>query len=275
MKRILQRVAIYFLAILAGLALFACAFGNKLVFVPTVDTREQWERSKTLPTATEEIGLQSKDGTKLCAWASKAPDARAAILFLHGNGGNLRSSFGHIEALQKIPALVLAIDYRGYGISEGSPDEEGLYQDAQAAYAWLRAQGFESKDIFVYGQSLGGAVAIELARREPVAGIVLEATFTSIGDMAKRVVPLVPLGWAIGPKFKSADKVAELRVPKLHFHGRNDEVVPFALGRKLFDAAAEPKRWMEYAQMRHNEWPGNREKDWLEAIQAFIEESRK
>lgn len=275
MKRVFRILLGAAVAAPVCLALFAMAFGNRLVFLPSpYDPAEAGVRSfSTVPI--EDVEILAEDGTRLHAWWMRPQEAKAAILFLHGNAGSVANRIGYLLALQKIPAAVLVLDYRGYGRSEGSPSEAGVCEDARASYRWLRGQGWASSSIFLYGESLGGAVAIDLAGREPVAGIIVQTTFTSIGDMAKQVIPWIPLGWAIGPKFASIDKVGEIRVPKLHFHGRNDEIVPYGLGRRLFDAASQPKRWVEYPDMRHNEWPGAREKDWLFEIRAFIEESLK
>lgn len=268
--RILLLAVVAFVGLLS---LFAFAFGNRIVFQPGRWASGDGRVRNLSPLPVREIELSAKDGTKLFAWHLENPAAKATILFLHGNAGHIGHRIDYLIALQKLPVSIFLLDYRGYGKSEGTPSEEGLYEDAEAACDWLHARGVTPERLFLYGESLGGAVAIETASRRPVAGLILQATFTSVGDMARRMIPFLPLGWAIRAKFENLSKIGSIAAPKLHFHGLPDEVVPHELGKRLFSAAASPKRWVEYADMRHNEWPGAREKQWLEEIRRFLGEN--
>jgi hypothetical protein len=257
------------LVLLIGVAVF---FGDSFIFFPSPYPAGYWEAHKHSPAPVEDVAFTAADGVKLHAWYAKVPNARATFLVCHGNAGNVTDRIHYIQSLQKLRASVFVFDYRGYGKSEGSPSESGVYADAEAAYRWLVDRGVPAGRIVPYGESLGGAVAVELAARVPVGGLILQCTFSSLHDMTGQVLPILPLGWFMRSKFASLAKVPKLQVPKLHFHGRPDTVVPCRLGRKLFDAAAEPKRWVEYPDLDHNDWPGRHEREWLSEIGRFLDE---
>jgi fermentation-respiration switch protein FrsA (DUF1100 family) len=143
------------------------------------------------------------------------------------------------------------LDYRGYGKSSGSPSEHGLYADADAAYLYLLDHGYSARQIILQGESLGTAVAVDLASRKDCAGVVLEAAFTSGGDVANTVLPFV--GHLVFRGFDSKRKIANIRAPLLFFHGDRDETIPFKLGRSFFDAAPEPKYFVEIPGAGHND----------------------
>jgi len=172
-------------------------------------------------------------------------------LFLHGNAGNVTHRFGHIRAITDAGSSVLILDYRGYGKSNGWPTEAGLYRDADAGYQFLRAAGYASGQILVHGESLGAAVAVDLASRNPCAAVVLEAPFTSARDMAKAVLP------GIGPlliwSFDSESKIARVLQPLLVIQGDHDEVVPTRLGEALFEEAPGRKSMWVIHGAGHND----------------------
>ena len=254
------------------LALFAMLFGDSFIYFPSKYPEGDWQLPAAASLSVKEVHFVADDGTKLHAWYAAAPNAKATLLVCHGNAGNVTNRYHYISYLQRVPFSVFVFDYRGYGKSEGTPGEKGVYADAEAAYRWLVAQGVPASSIIAYGESLGCAVAIELAGRVPLAGIVLQCAFTSIGDMTTQVVPVVPMGWAVPSKMRSIDKVPKLATPKLHFHSKADEIIPYRLGRALFEAAAEPKRWVEYDGLGHNDWPGRFENDWRAELVKFAAE---
>jgi len=254
------------------LAIVARFFGDRLVFFPDRYPTARWEAARAMsPVPLQDVFLTAADGVKVHGWYAKPERARVTFLVLHGNAGNIADRVHYVLALHDLPAAVFLLDYRGYGRSEGAPDEAGVYADAQAAYRWLVGQGVPANRIILYGESLGAAVAVDLAARVPLGGLILQCGFTSVADMARQVVPFLPLGGLMKSRFDAAAKIASVRAPKLHFHGRADEVVPFHLGRRLFEAAAQPKRWVEYPEMTHNEWPGRREQEWRAEIVKFVE----
>ncbi len=167
------------------------------------------------------------------------------VLFLHGNAGNISHRLEKLTMLHELGVNVLLLDYRGYGRSEGEPSEAGTYRDAEAALAWLMA-GPESvdpvADVVVYGESLGTGVAVELAVRQRVRGVILEAPFTSIPDVGQRLFPYLPVRWIARTRYENLQKIGRINSPLLILHSREDEIFGLAHAERLLAAAAEPKR---------------------------------
>jgi hypothetical protein len=202
----------------------------------------------------EELAITTEDGVGIHAWFLPARERRVSLLFLHGNAGNASHRLPNAAMLAAHGADVLLIDYRGYGLSEPvMPDEEGVYADARAGLAWLTEErGIPDREIVVFGRSLGGAVAVEIARGRPLAGLVLESTFTSVADVSKSLWGL-PLRFWLAEKLASIDKIREVTCPILFFHGDRDRLVPMQLGQRLFDAAPEPKNFEIVRGAGHND----------------------
>ena len=208
-----------------------------------------WEQQESL--GARDVWLRSSGGVKLHAWWAPAPDSQFATLYLHGNAGNISHRGSHLQAINRAGSSVLIPDYRGYGKSEGRPSERGLYADADAGYNYLRAQGYAPERIIVHGESLGTAVAVELAHCLPVGGVILEAPFTSAGDVAQRIIPLV--GPLLARGFRTKEKIASIDAPLLIIHGRQDQIIDFSMGQLLYEAAREPKSFWEIPSAGHND----------------------
>jgi pimeloyl-ACP methyl ester carboxylesterase len=214
----------------------------------------------------------------LRAWLipSAKPGAKV-ILYLHGNDVNVSTSIREVEPLRELGYSVFMIDYRGYGASDGAfPSEASVYQDAEAAWAHLVMSGVDPSDLYIYGHSLGGAVAVDLAARHPEAGgLVVESSFTSIYDMAmlSKPVALLPVKRFLKHRFESLGKVAKLRLPALYIHGTADEIVPFDMGRRLFDATPGFKRFAAIDGGRHDDNAVAGGSAFRSAISAFIEDT--
>jgi fermentation-respiration switch protein FrsA (DUF1100 family) len=234
------------LAVVAFTALYFWA--NGLVYFPIRFPDGEW-RQQTAVGATE-VWLTTRDGVRLNAWWVPASSGQLVTVFFHGNGGNLTHRTPHMRAIASAGSAVLIIDYRGYGKSAGTPAESGLYADADAAYEWLISQGHSPKKIIIQGESLGTAVAVELAGRKACAGVVLEAPFNSASQVAAGLLPL--LGPLVIRVYNSKEKVGKIRAPLLFIHGDRDEVIPYKLGRDLFDAAPEPKSFWTIPGAGHN-----------------------
>ncbi len=204
--------------------------------------------------AYQDVFPVTDDHVRLHGWFLPFSNAAKTLLIFHGNAGNIGHRLPWLKQLHDTGANVLIIDYRGFGRSEGAPFEKGLYKDARAAYAWWQ-QRPESKEekLILVGESLGGAVAIELAAHLPVAGLILQSTFTSAWDMAKTIMPLGLLQPLTGVRFDSADRITQITCPKLIIHGDRDNIVPFRLGKKLFDLAQKPKEFYEVPGASHND----------------------
>lgn len=219
----------------------------------------------------EDVTLTTADGVRLSAWFFPAdensPRRNLVMLVSHGNGGNITHRLPMARAFLGLGLGVLLFDYRGYGRSEGKLSEEGTYLDAQAAYGWLRQRGFS--EIIAFGESLGGAVATELALRENVAGLVLSNTFTNLGDMGSDWFPWFPVRWFQTVKYDTRSKLPRVTVPLLVMHSREDEVVPFRHAERNFAAANEPKLFWENHGL-HNETLSVAPDHYLAGIEKFL-----
>lgn len=194
----------------------------------------------------ESVTLQTTDGVHIRGWFVPCDPAKGVVLFLHGNAGNLTDVLIDVQEWRRLGYQVLAVDYRGFGESEGAPTEEGTYLDAEAAWSFLTTQKHvDPGRVVIHGRSLGGAVAIELARRHPPAALIVESTFTSLPDVGQVHYPLLPVHALARYRYDSVGKVSQLPCPKLFLHGRDDTLIPLAIGRRLFNAAASPKQFIE------------------------------
>ena len=219
--------------------------------------------------AAEDVFLETEDGVRVHAYWLPAPGATRALLFLHGNAGNASHRLPNADALRRLGTHVLLADYRGYGKSEGSPSEVGVYADARAALAHVTgARGVPEARVVLFGRSLGGAVAVELAQGRGLAGVVLESTFTSLADMAGA---LKPLAFLVGRPVDSAARIGAVRAPLLFFHGDADRIVPWALGRRLFELAPEPKAFETLRGAGHNDTVEVGGRAYLERIGRFLD----
>ena len=220
----------------------------------------------------EDVFLQAADGVQIHGYWLPAEGATRALLFLHGNSGNASHRLPNAAQLVGLGTHVLLLDYRGYGLSDGRPSEAGVYADARAGLAHLiEARGIEESRIVVFGRSLGGAVAVDLVQDRGVAGLILESTFTSVADMARSLLP--PAAPFVGGRFDSESKIARLRAPLLFFHGDRDEIVPFALGQRLFRAAPEPKAFEILEGAGHNDTVAVGGRPYFERIRRFLDQA--
>jgi uncharacterized protein len=232
-----------------GLLLLMRLFESHLIYFPGRQ-RTLISPAISLDLPTERVEIPTEDGITLVSWVIRSkPDSTGLwLLICHGNAGNL-SEFDrpmHYAGLRRLGLNLLAFDYRGYGESEGSPSEAGLYRDAQAAYRYLgEKQGVTPDRIIVFGHSLGSAVAVDLASRVPVAGLIVEGALTSAIDRGQELYPYIPVRWIAGSRFSSIEKISNVRAPKLFLHAIGDEVIPPAHGRRLYQAAPPPKTFVE------------------------------
>lgn len=215
---------------------------SRSVFYPTRDMPD-FPTLGGLPY--EDVYFQTSDHLTLNGWFIKSEEARATMLAFHGNAGNLSHRLEKIHLFHELGVNVFIIDYRGYGKSQGRPSEEGIYKDALAAYDYLLSRNdIDKNKLIFYGDSLGGVVAVDLATKQPAACLIVDSSFSSIADVSRTVFPFVP-GFVLAHKMDSVSKVKNISIPKLFIHSINDEIIPFALGKKLFDAAREPKEFLQ------------------------------
>ncbi len=192
------------------------------------------------------ITLNTEDDVKLDAWYLPVPDERGVILFCHGNAGNITHRLFTLELLYKLGFSVLIFDYRGYGKSQGETSEQGTYRDAEAAWQYLlQQQRYREDEIVIMGRSLGAAIAAELAHRHRPAAVILESSFTSVPDVAAELYPLFPVRWLSHLRYGTLDYLPSITSPLLIVHSRDDEIIPFPHGQRLFEAANSPKQFLE------------------------------
>jgi hypothetical protein len=212
----------------------------RLIYYPHFPTRQHEQTPNALGFAFEDVHLKTQDGTKVHGWfvpCQSSPNA-PTVLFLHGNAGNISHRVERLEIFRDLGVHLLLLDYRGYGQSEGIPNEAGTYQDALAAYQWLvQEKGADPKQIVIYGESLGTAIAVDLAAKQPCGSVVLEAPFTSIGDMAQKMFPILPVRRLVRNRYDSLSKIGQVQAPILIFHSRRDEVIPFHHAERLTAAS--------------------------------------
>ncbi len=199
----------------------------------------------------DDVFIKTADGVTINGWFIPEKNSDKALLFLHGNGGNISHRKESVEIFNRLGLNVFIIDYRGYGISEGSPDEKGLYLDAQIAWDYLIKKGFDKTKIIIFGRSLGGAIAINLASKVKPGALIIESTFSSARDMGQSIFPLLSRVLIFRYSFNSGELIKKINSPLLVIHSPDDEIIPFKLGKKVFDAANEPKSFFSL-QGDHN-----------------------
>jgi fermentation-respiration switch protein FrsA (DUF1100 family) len=272
-----RRRGILWPARLAGLALLSYIavivmltfFENEMVYPGWRRTDGDWSPRGL---DYEEVDFLSADGTRLHGWYLPAEDPSAWILYCHGNGDIVADcAWALDEVRQETGAAVFVFDYRGYGRSQGQPDEAGVVADAEAALDWLcRRADLQPDQVVLMGRSLGGAVAVQLAARHGARGLILERTFTTLPEVAANVFPWLPVRMLMRNRYDSLSCIGEYRGPLLQSHGTLDEIVPFHLGRRLHEAsAAEPKTFVEMPGGYHNS-PDSRE--YRQAFRDFLDQ---
>ena len=250
-----------------------------IVWVRYIERHSIYFPMKGNTTTPESIGLPyeenyftTSDNVRLHGWFIPNKERSAyTVIFCHGNAGNISHRLEKIALLYKLGLSIFIFDYRGYGKSEGSPSEQGLYKDVDAAYKYLtKERGISKDDIVLYGESIGGAVCINLAAKSDSRALITEEAFTSTKDMAKIYYPFMP-HFMLSSKLDSVSKIKNVKCPKLIIHSINDEIVPFRLGEKLFDAARPPKKFLKI-QGSHNTCFLDSEEEFTEGIRSFLAE---
>jgi fermentation-respiration switch protein FrsA (DUF1100 family) len=235
-----------------GVIVVLSALENWMVYHPT-SASEEWTDPATYQLTVQDVQLELADGTRLHAWwcpventvHNAAGRMGEALLYCHGNAGNLSFRAHAIPSWHKfLHVPVLIFDYPGYGKSQGKPSEKGCYAAADAAYDWLlQNQGIPSDKILIYGGSMGGGVAVDLASRRPHGALILGKTFTSMPDVGQSIYPWLPVHWVMRNRFDNLAKIKRCQRPVFIAHGTSDNLVPFRLAKELYEAANEPKHF--------------------------------
>jgi len=273
--RFVQAMAFIVVAFLV-LAVLVRLLERGFIYFPLRYPAGVWDPA-LLGVEAEEVWFEAADGTRLHGWwieaQGRAPSSGAPVLlWSHGNAGNLTHRAPHAGALARQGLSVFLFDYRGYGRSEGRPSEEGLYLDAEAAYAYLaEVRGIPPQRLILLGVSLGCAPAARLAARVEHAGTILVSPFTSAKVMARRMFFGLPLGFLTAAEFPVSTWVAQRSRPLLVIHGDADTVVPFKLGQEVYSAAAEPKQFLTLPGAGHNNILAMGGTRYLDAMQEFAD----
>jgi len=226
---------------------------ERMVFLASLPGRELEATPRDAGFDYVDVNFETADGLSLHGWYVYAHNPRGTVLFLHGNAGNISHRLDSIAIFHELGLDTFIIDYRGYGQSEGKPSEEGTYRDAEAAWQYLVTQrGKDPERIIMFGRSIGGAVAAWLATKHKPAALIVESSFTSAVDMAAQLYPFMPVRLISRLRYPVIDFVTRIMSPILIVHSRDDEIIPFAMGKALYEAAPEPKAFLELAGDHNN-----------------------
>lgn len=231
--------------------LCSCRLDEKFIFYPSPDIVDN---PHSIGLEFDDVTFFTRDGLRLHGWFVPHGQSQTTLIWFHGNAGNISHRLANIRLLHELAKIhVFIFDYRGYGRSEGKVSEEGTYLDGEAAVEYLRRdRGAEPKRTVFFGRSLGAAVAAEMATRVNPMALILESPFASIREMARETFPYLPIDYLLRTKYDVVDKVRKVKSPVLVLHGDRDEIVPFSQGKKVFDAAFEPKRFYTIVGAGHN-----------------------
>ncbi len=261
---LLSVVGIGYLALTAYLYLFQASF----VFFPS---QVIGATPADAGLAFEDVQLQTEDGESVHGWFLPAPDAKLTVLFLHGNAGNISHRLESLQIFHRLGLSSVIIDYRGYGRSTGKPSEQGTYRDALAAWRYLvDERGIPPRRIVIFGRSLGGGVATWLAARHPPGGLIIESTPTSIPDVGAKIYPFLPVRLLARIKYNALELIGGVEAPVLVVHSREDEIIPFEHGERLFQAAREPRTLLPI-RGDHNAGFLISGQDYLQGLQRFLD----
>jgi uncharacterized protein len=271
LRKRLSMFLLYIFVAYVIVLVFVRVFEQRMIFFPDYPGRLQgdWHPRALAP---EDVWITASDGTRLHAWWIPNAGAKFTFLAFHGNASNIANRAPAYEFLHETPANVLALEYRGYGHSEGTPSEKGLYLDAQAAYQYLvNTKRLEPKSIISFGQSLGTAVAADLAAHQNVGAVILEAPFPSASRVASKIFWFLPgLSLLVHGQFDTQSKLKQITAPILVVHCTQDPVLPFQFGQDVYNAARSPKHFLQIVGNCHEESSLVAPAQYRSALQEFL-----
>jgi len=270
MRRMLGELLIPLGIAYGAVLVLVFVFQSHLVFFPGTG-REAVLTPQSYGMRFESVEIRTADGESLAAWWVPAEGARGTVLFFHGNAGNISHRLDYLQMFHRLRYSTLIVDYRGYGMSTGSPSEKGTYLDAEAAWDYARHSRMAlPQDIVIAGESLGGAVATWLAAKENPRAVILLSTFTSVPDLGAQVYWFLPVRLLSRIRYDNVENLKRVSAPVFIAHSRDDDVVPYAHGKKLFEAANAPKAFLEMSG-GHNDGFIFTRPEWISQLAAFLD----
>jgi len=259
-KILILFLGLSYLIVLVGLY----TFQRNLLYEPS---ENNYLDGETLSADIKEVYILTSDNYSLKGWYHFKNKNYKTLLFLHGNAGVLGNRIHKLNKLKDLNINFLIFAWRGFSGNSGSPSERGLYDDANSAVKWLNQEGVKDQEIVLYGESLGSAVAVEIAQHKSFAGIILESPFTSMIDVGKHYYPYVPVKLILKDKFETKKKIENINFPLLVMHGKLDKIVPFAMGKRIFDLGNQPKF---YFFPNYDDHMMNYDENLLNAVNKFL-----
>ena len=247
------------------LLIFLYFYQGKLLYHPNVNS---YTEVNNLIPKIEKVTITTSDNHHLLGWFHKKDFSKKTILFLHGNAGSLENRIYKLNHFENFDLNFLIIAWRGFNGNSGKPNEKGLYDDAKSAVNWLKSVGIKEESIILFGESLGTAVAIEIAQNQNFAGIVLESPFTSMVEMGKKYYSFFPVSLLLKDRYESTKKIKNIHIPVLVMHGKKDSIVPFEMGEKIYNSANSPKF---YYFTEYDDHMMDYNKLLLEKLKSFVE----
>lgn len=245
---ILIAVLVFYTILCAGLFFTQ----RKLLYYPSMNLKDPHHYGLL---DVDVVRLETEDDITITAWHIPPKHSHAVtLIYFHGNAGHIGDRAGKLQAFADLGMGVLAVSYRGYGSSGGTPTEEGLYEDARAAIRHLQSLEIPNEQIVLFGESLGSGIAIQMATEFPIFAAVLEAPYTSVANRAQELYPFVPAKLLLQDHFNSEAKIGQVTIPLFFFHGEKDTIMPVAHGKRLFEQANEPKEAIYYPQFGHSDF---------------------
>ena len=230
----------------AGLTALIYFLQSSLIYYPNLAGRNLSATPQQIGLAFEDVELVTRDKVRLHGWFVPSDNARGTVLFFHGNAGNISHRLDSIAIFNRMNLDVFIFDYRGYGQSQGRTTEKGTYRDAEAAWSYLTGtRGIDANRIIVFGRSLGASIAAWLASRHTPAALILESSFSSVPSMAQRLYPVLPVKWLSKFDYDTRQYVSGISCPLLVVHSKTDEIIPYAEGRLVFDAAPAARQFLD------------------------------
>ena len=237
-KNFFLSIITFILLIYLSVLVYLFFFQRNLLYLPN----ENNYSGDKLKVDIEEVQIKTPDNINLLGWFHKKDlNKFKTIVYFHGNAGKLENRIHKLNHFKDMDINFLIISWRGFSKNSGKPTEQGLYKDGKSAIDWLKNMGLDDKDIILYGESLGTGIAIEIAQNKNFAGLILETPFTSMIDAAKNVYPYIPVGLLLKDRYENDKKIKNINIPLLVMHGEEDQIIPYKMGKKIYEIANKPK----------------------------------